>query len=106
MKPLSFPQLCRIARAQLERDVAATDDDWVEDIKITIARGGWAYPRPDEITRAMHAVERVVKRPLPAELRPKVTERPPHLPPLSQADAKRLYEEITKRIQSYRTERA
>jgi len=95
MKPIAFPQLCRLSRAILETNLAMTDADWVEEIKVKIARGGWAYPRLDELTRAMRAVERIVPRPIPGELLPKHQEIPqPAAPQFSKSEAATAYKNL------------
>jgi hypothetical protein len=69
-KPVAWPQLCAIARSQIETSPTIDDFEWAERIKCRLARLGFDYPLPERLTDAMRAVERALvkewgPRPLP-----------------------------------------
>lgn len=46
-------QLLALTRDVRRRESSADLADLVEAVKVRIARGGWAYPRPDQLTQAL-----------------------------------------------------
>jgi hypothetical protein len=74
--PLSFRQLCAIARSVIDADPAIDDFEWRECIKQRLVDLGFAYPRPHEIGNAMDAVERAV-------IKAWGSRRPPSPPPVA-----------------------
>jgi hypothetical protein len=59
-RPTSHRLICAIARAVFETTI--DDAEWSERIKRRLVAQDFAYPRPHEITAAMHAVERALER--------------------------------------------
>lgn len=61
--PITFAQLCVMARGILTADPSLDNFEWCERIKDQLVRAGFEYPeRPEQIHEAMRAVERVVHR--------------------------------------------
>jgi hypothetical protein len=54
----TFRVLCAMARAEIVAAPTITDGEWVERIKLRLARQRFAYPPPHHITDAIRAVER------------------------------------------------
>ena len=60
---IRMPQLCAIARAEIEAAPRSNDAEWRERIKCRLVALGFSYPSPTAISDAMDRVERVlVKR--------------------------------------------
>jgi hypothetical protein len=60
---LTFAALCAIARHILEQERSIDDAEWKERIKCRITRERRAYPRPEELSAVLSAVEAaLVKR--------------------------------------------
>jgi len=59
-KHATFRVLCAIARA--ERAQAPTIGEWAEAIKCRLARQGFAYPLPHDVTAAMRATAHALAR--------------------------------------------
>ncbi len=99
MSALRFRQLCAIARASFTSP-DMLDADWVAEIKRRVARGGWDYPRPDQITGAIRAVERFVERTPVVSQMPQRVELHGKPWPLSRTEAADAYQEIERRFRA------
>ena len=89
--PVSFPQLCLVAKEQLLTDPSIDNGEWAERIKQRLVRLRLGYPeQPHQMTAAMEAVERALAkegwpRPKPAPRTPSAA--PTNIRPLSHDEA-------------------
>lgn len=62
LKPIEYRQLCAIAREQLLACPEISQGEWADRIKDRLVQLGFAYPKQDQFTAAMSAVEHAVSR--------------------------------------------
>jgi len=96
-KPVGWPQLCAIAKGQIEAEPSIENSEWSERIKTRLLRLGFTYPEePSAINRAMAAVERAMsKRWGPRQAPPPLhvpSPEPQSPPPLTPAEAQAAFQ--------------
>jgi hypothetical protein len=96
-QPVAWKQLCAVTRSVYASDI--DDAEWAGRIKDRLVQLGFLLPRADELTRAIRAIERLVDRPPPAELRRTAPPtRAAVVPPLSRDDSARILAEVERRF--------
>jgi len=95
--PVSFPQLCVVAKEQLLADPSIDYGEWAERIKQRLVHLRLGYPEsPHRLTAAMEAVERSLAK----DDRPRLTPTPPpptaplSVRPLSHEEARRALAQL------------
>lgn len=61
LKPIEFRQLCVLLRAELQRDPSIDDAEWKARTLDTLAQWSFQAPKPEQLGRAMSAVEQALK---------------------------------------------
>jgi len=81
LKPIEFRQLCVLLRAELQRDPSIDDAEWKARTLDTLAQWSFQAPKPEQLGRAMSAVEQALKE----TVGPRPIRQAPRPPTVTQA---------------------
>lgn len=105
--PLSFRQLCVIARTELEQEPGIDDFEWRERIKSQLVASGFQYPRPPHLlTAAMEAVQTAMEKrwgPRPVPTPEPLPPRPPSPRPLTRPEATAIRRQLEEQLRPARS---
>lgn len=62
LKPIEFRQLCALLRSILQAEATIDDAEWKARAMDTMAKWGFEAPKPEQMGRAMSAVEQAMKQ--------------------------------------------